>query len=137
MGAMTAFPAFSSEPKSILCSVNTCSLNSFYLATGRAEPIDCLDGAFLLEVSIEGGFLKMHGVGPVKRERDFFDEFPLQTADPSLGEYRALLQNDVSMAVAALDVFDEWSVGEFTLTAFDLRPFGDTTVIAGTCEEEA
>lgn len=136
MGAMAAFPAWSVEPKSILCSVNTCSLNSFYLATGRGDAVDCLDEAFLLEVSIEGNVLRMDAVGSEKRERVFFGEIPLQSKGLFAGDHQAVDQTDEHLVVAQLFVDKEWSFGEFSLVEVDLEAAGETTVIAGTCEEE-
>ncbi|MGR3733625.1 hypothetical protein [Pseudophaeobacter sp.] len=136
IGAMTVLPAYSAEPKSILCSVNTCSLNSFYLATGRGDPLECLNGSFLLEVSIEGDVLKMDAVGSVKRERVFFGELPLQTTDPFTEELRAVDQTDEHVVVATLFVDKEWTGGEFSLVEVDRHISGDTTMIAGTCEKE-
>lgn len=136
IGTIMALPAFSAEKQSILCSPNTCSLNAFYLATGRGDPLECLDGSFLLEISVESDVLIMNSVGSVKRERVLFGELPLQSADQSGGSFRAFHQSPEKMVVATLDVYDSWSSGEFSLVETDLSPWGTTTVIAGICEEE-
>ncbi len=136
IGAMTALPAFSGEPRSILCSVNTCSLNSFYLATSQSDPLHCLNGSFLLEVRIESEVMKMDGVGPEKRDRVLFGELPLQISDMVAEGYRAGEKSDEHVVVAQLFVDKEWSGGEFSLVEIDLQTSGDTTVMAGTCEEE-
>ncbi|MEP2718386.1 hypothetical protein [Pseudophaeobacter sp.] len=78
----------------------------------------------------------MDAVGSEKRDRVLFGELPLQTNDLVAEGYRASEQSDEHVVVAQLSVDKEWSGGEFSLVEIDLQTSGDTTVVAGSCEEE-